>query len=25
VLGPEYNAAHEDHFHLEGTGAKFCR
>jgi hypothetical protein len=25
VLGPEFNAAHEDHFHLEGTGAKFCR
>ncbi|TRD12160.1 extensin family protein [Erythrobacter insulae] len=25
VLGPEYNRAHEDHFHLEGTGAKFCR
>lgn len=25
VLGPEYNAAHADHFHLEGAGAKFCR
>lgn len=25
VLGPEYNAAHADHFHLEGTGSKFCR
>ena len=27
VLGPEYNAAHEDHFHLEdgGSGGKFCR
>ena len=25
VLGPKYNAAHADHFHLEGTGAKFCR
>lgn len=25
VLGPEYNAAHQDHFHLEGIGAKFCR
>lgn len=25
VLGPEYNAAHVDHFHLEGVGAKFCR
>jgi hypothetical protein len=26
VLGPEYNAAHEDHFHLEGSGgATFCR
>ncbi len=25
VLGPEYNAAHADHFHLEGTGGKFCR
>ena len=25
VLGPEYNAAHRDHFHLEGTDTKFCR
>lgn len=25
VLGPEYNRAHADHFHLEGTGASFCR
>lgn len=25
VLGPQYNAAHADHFHLEGTGARFCR
>jgi hypothetical protein len=25
VLGPAYNRAHEDHFHLEGTGASFCR
>lgn len=25
VLGPQYNAAHQDHFHLEGVGAKFCR
>ncbi|MFN3863534.1 MAG: extensin family protein [Erythrobacter sp.] len=25
VLGPQYNAAHADHFHLEGTGPKFCR
>ncbi|MEO0463663.1 MAG: extensin family protein [Pseudomonadota bacterium] len=25
VLGPEYNRAHADHFHLEGTGAQFCR
>lgn len=25
VLGPEYNAAHADHFHLEGTGPRFCR
>jgi hypothetical protein len=25
VLGPAYNAAHKDHFHLEGTGATFCR
>lgn len=25
VLGPQYNAAHQDHFHLEGTGATFCR
>ena len=25
VLGPEYNAAHRDHFHLEVTGGNFCR
>lgn len=25
VLGPEYNTAHADHFHLEGSGGKFCR
>lgn len=27
VLGPEYNRAHEDHFHLEGAagGRSFCR
>ena len=27
VLGPEYNRAHADHFHLEGTasGRNFCR
>ncbi|APE28169.1 extensin family protein [Aurantiacibacter gangjinensis] len=27
VLGPEYNAAHEDHFHLEGVidGTSYCR
>lgn len=25
VLGPAYNAAHEDHFHLEQGGGKFCR
>lgn len=25
VLGPEYNRAHEDHFHLEGSGPRFCR
>ena len=25
VLGPEYNRAHEDHFHLEGSGSGFCR
>ena len=25
VLGPEYNRAHEDHLHLEGTGAEYCR
>ncbi|MEM8726577.1 MAG: extensin family protein [Pseudomonadota bacterium] len=25
VLGPTYNAAHEDHFHLETSSAKFCR
>ena len=27
VLGPDYNAAHEDHFHVEGVieGSSFCR
>lgn len=25
VLGPEYNAAHEDHFHLEKGNGSFCR
>lgn len=25
VLGPEYNAAHEDHFHMESGGKSFCR
>lgn len=27
VLGPEYNTAHEDHFHVEGVGngRSFCR
>lgn len=25
VLGPDYNAAHADHLHLEGTGGVFCR
>lgn len=25
VLGPDYNRAHEDHFHLEGSGPSFCR
>ena len=25
VLGPDYNAAHRDHFHLERTGRSFCR
>lgn len=25
VLGPEYNRAHADHFHLEKTGGGFCR
>ncbi len=27
VLGPEYNAAHQDHFHVEGVieGDSFCR
>jgi hypothetical protein len=25
VLGPGYNAAHQDHFHLEGSGKQFCR
>ena len=25
VLGPGYNAAHRDHFHLERSGGGFCR
>ena len=25
VLGPDYNAAHANHFHLERTGDDFCR
>jgi hypothetical protein len=25
VLGPEYNRAHEDHFHLERSSRRFCR
>ncbi|MEE4200297.1 extensin family protein [Erythrobacter sp.] len=25
VLGPEYNRAHHDHFHLEDPGRRFCR
>lgn len=25
VLGPEYNAAHRDHFHLERSDTSFCR
>lgn len=25
VLGPDYNAAHADHFHVELGGAAFCR
>jgi hypothetical protein len=25
ILGPAYNAAHLDHFHLEATGGGFCR
>ncbi len=25
VLGPDYNRAHEDHFHVEGTDGSFCR
>ena len=25
VLGPEYNAAHHDHFHVELGGTSFCR
>ncbi len=25
VLGPEYNEAHRDHFHLEAGGKSFCR
>jgi hypothetical protein len=25
VLGPGYNPAHQDHFHLEGSGKQFCR
>jgi hypothetical protein len=24
VLGPDYNAAHRNHFHLEYTGSRFC-
>ena len=25
VLGPNYNAAHQDHLHLENSGKSFCR
>ncbi len=25
VLGPNYNAAHADHFHLQSSGWNFCR
>ncbi|MGI8943022.1 MAG: extensin family protein [Qipengyuania sp.] len=25
VLGPDYNTAHHDHFHLEQSGGSFCR
>ena len=25
VLGPDYNASHRDHFHLERAGQNFCR
>jgi hypothetical protein len=25
VLGPDYNAAHRNHFHLEYDGSRFCR
>ena len=25
VLGPDYNADHRDHFHVEGQGPVFCR
>ncbi|MEM7780669.1 MAG: extensin family protein [Pseudomonadota bacterium] len=25
VLGPEYDAAHADHFHLEGSDPSYCR
>ncbi|TCD06362.1 extensin family protein [Erythrobacteraceae bacterium CFH 75059] len=25
VLGPDYNAAHRDHFHLEESDGRFCR
>lgn len=25
VLGPAYNEAHQDHFHLENDGGSFCR
>ena len=25
VLGPGYNAAHQDHFHLENSASSFCR
>jgi hypothetical protein len=25
ILGPDYNMAHRDHFHLEATGGGYCR
>jgi hypothetical protein len=25
ILGPDYNAAHRTHFHLQGRGFGYCR